>query len=217
MIPSVPTIPTLASEDRGVARQSGAIVFDAATIGFGVGTFSHNVGEGNNRFLTVGVAYVSGGSTVSGITYNGVAMTRLKDISANGVGATLWGLVAPATGPNNVVISWSGAAPGFATGAVSFLGVDQTALVADSGLGATGTSSAPTSAAHTVIDGDVIIDALGGSSDIEPLAPTQTGWADGAGDGQAYRFATVAGSLSTEWTTVGTPNWSISSYAMSPA
>src|SRR3990172_2883627 len=48
--------------------------------------------------------------TVSGVTYNGVAMTQL--VTRGGIANEtlyLWGLAAPTTGTNNIVVSDSGA------------------------------------------------------------------------------------------------------------
>lgn len=49
--------------------------------------------------------------TVTGVTYNGVAMTQLNTMQGNTAAETLylWGLAAPTTGTNNIVVSDSGA------------------------------------------------------------------------------------------------------------
>lgn len=88
-----------------------AIVFDAAVDG-GFGgvsplTFAHTC-TGANRILhvlTYGVA-----DNVTGVTYNGVAMTRIaikRDNSNNGY-VSLYELVNPASGTNNVAASFTG-------------------------------------------------------------------------------------------------------------
>jgi peptidoglycan/xylan/chitin deacetylase (PgdA/CDA1 family) len=105
-----------------------AVAFDAGTNGNGATSFSHTVGAGGtNRYLIVGVGYNGSQAVVpSGITYAGVAMTLLHRSALSGVlTSESWGLVAPATGANNVVTTWSGAQPGTAEGAASFTGVDQ--------------------------------------------------------------------------------------------
>ena len=141
-------------------------------------------------------------------------MTRLKDAGAGGIAAALYGLVAPASGANNVIISWSGAPPGRAMGAESFSGASQSALVADTGLSATGTSTTPTSAAHAITAGDVIIDSITAGQPQTAISPTALGWVDGSGDGQGYRIATAGGSFSTTWSLPGSAAWAISSYAL---
>lgn len=72
-------------------------------------TFAHTC-TGSNLILFVGVDIASASDLVSGVTYNGVTMTRI-DIQIIGGAANrtlyLYYLIAPATGANDVVISTS--------------------------------------------------------------------------------------------------------------
>ncbi len=93
-----------------------AIAFDSATQGSAgatpvTQTYAHTC-TGTNLILYVHI-YTNPDSvdSVTGVTYAAVAMTRV-DTQANSTGngrATLYRLVAPATGANNVVISYTGA------------------------------------------------------------------------------------------------------------
>ena len=73
-------------------------------------TVSHTVAAGSNRILLVGSAIEEQGETpdITGITYNGVSMTRVTS-SEQAIGGVTWVrgewwyLIAPATGANNVV------------------------------------------------------------------------------------------------------------------
>jgi hypothetical protein len=112
-----------------------AIARDAVTGVTGMGapaasyTFAHTC-TGSNLMLTVGI-FVSinpASDVVSGVTYNGVAMTR----SPNGYAAApannstwLYYLANPSTGANNVVITYSGTQNGSA-GAISYTGCAST-------------------------------------------------------------------------------------------
>lgn len=105
-----------------------AIAFDNSTQGL-VGsasslTFAHTV-SGANRILFV-AATVNTGATVSGVTYNGTALT-LIDTKAEASGPTtyLYYLIAPAAGTNNVVISASASTNIIGT-ASSYTGAAQT-------------------------------------------------------------------------------------------
>jgi len=73
-------------------------------------TVAYTVASGTDRFLVVSVMR-RGGSTIS-ITYNGVSMTQIGSGLASvwNAGDTLYqfGLVAPATGSNNIVITHNG-------------------------------------------------------------------------------------------------------------
>lgn len=103
-----------------------AIAFDSATnasFGGSAGTsktFSHTC-SGSDRYLFVNTHTDS--NVVTGVTYNGVAMTLLQG-QATDYYNTVWGLVAPATGTNNVVISCSSSV-NIIPNAVSYTGVAQ--------------------------------------------------------------------------------------------
>jgi len=91
-------------------------------------TYSHTC-SGNNRVLIVGVRGGGGeGDKVSGITYGGVALTRIDKAftlgGTSGEMAALWYIKNPASGTNNVVVSMSSS--GFLeVGSVSYSGVYQ--------------------------------------------------------------------------------------------
>jgi len=108
-----------------------AVAFDAATGSSGSGstslTFAHTCG-GSDRKLVVGVGVRDSGSVaVTGVTYNGVAMTAVGTRQTNGiVKLDVYQLNAPATGSNNVVVSMDGTpSSGVAGYAISLTGVDQ--------------------------------------------------------------------------------------------
>lgn len=100
-----------------------AVTFDAAANGqtaFGTTlTYSHTV-SGTDRALFVAVV-VGGGVAISGVTYNGVAMTAVETGSTT---YRLFALAAPATGANDVVVTAASAEVIVAVSA-SYNGVDQ--------------------------------------------------------------------------------------------
>lgn len=71
-------------------------------------TFSHNGSVGANGYLFVYVA-MSNAVSISGVTYNGVAMTQISNqTTANTLTImAIYRLAAPATGANNVVVTFS--------------------------------------------------------------------------------------------------------------
>lgn len=108
-----------------------SIAIDATSGGTSTGatstTYSHTC-TGNNRVLLVSVG--SGDNTVTGVTYNGVAMSLLGS-RATGAGSSvvyLYGLIAPSTGANNVVISRSGSLGVLNGASSSYTSVAQTGL-----------------------------------------------------------------------------------------
>jgi hypothetical protein len=73
-------------------------------------TISHNQNTGSNGFLYVEIA-MSSTWTCTGVTYNGVAMTQLDTNNVAGsinVRHYRFYLANPATGANNLVVSYSG-------------------------------------------------------------------------------------------------------------
>lgn len=81
--------------------------YEGLTGSDGSEAISFEVGTGDNRMLFVFVN-LDNRNTVTGITYNGVALTKEVEISAHGYITSCWRLDNPASGNNNVVVSWSG-------------------------------------------------------------------------------------------------------------
>lgn len=90
-------------------------------------TWSHTC-SGSNRYLIVGVFVANGTDIVSGVTYNGVAMTRINTGVKNPAQERtyLYGLTAPATGDNDIVVTLSTSNSFVAAAGVSYTGVKQT-------------------------------------------------------------------------------------------
>lgn len=122
------------------------------------------VGSGSNRALFVSAAVLGDAPTVTGVTYNGVAMTQLWQLDASTSGVLAknsgWILVAPASGNHNVVVTYSAANGGYAAfGVASFAGVNQTTpnrTVYTGGPGATD----PTLTVANAVNGDTVIAAV---------------------------------------------------------
>lgn len=99
--------------------------YQAASAGY---SWSHTC-TGNARVLVVSVELFSVAQTVTGITYNGVALTLLgAQTTVSSVGRMeMWGLIAPATGAHSIAVTLSGSIASCGT-AVSLTGINQTGL-----------------------------------------------------------------------------------------
>ncbi len=89
-------------------------------------TYSHTC-TGSNLILFAYARVASNAASIVGVTYSGVAMTAVgSQISGDGNDSTsLWRLINPATGANNVVISSSSSVAGLGGISTSYSGVAQ--------------------------------------------------------------------------------------------
>lgn len=125
------------------------ITFDAASKvanggSTGPVTWSHTC-SGSDRLLLVGIKTYGSADPVTGVTYNGVAMTQLKKVDGgtNDVFNYVYGLLSPDTGAHDISISYTGGQYVSAT-AGSYTGVLQSGLpdaTAEAHYDSTGTTS----------------------------------------------------------------------------
>lgn len=120
-------------------------------------TISLSVGSGSDRILFVTVSIYNGTpTTVSGITYAGVSMTQINtQLFSTNYRQYLFYLVAPATGSNNIVVTYPNSTYQTRTSiaAVSYSGASQTSQP-DSYNSATNASTTSLTATTTVVNSD---------------------------------------------------------------
>lgn len=194
--------------------------------------FTHTTPNTANRLLIVSTAMNitnSPGTTVTGVTYNGTALTFLG--AHNDAGNTrrveMWYLLNPATGTNvavNVSINIPTAATvGIDSAAVTFSGVDQTVplgsfVSADGANGASSQMDVP-----SVING-MILDTLatGGNQGVTASGPQVEQWDDNSGTTvppdveSTGSTRTGAPSVPISETFTGTSNWSLGAVSINP-
>jgi len=119
-------------------------------------TLSHTCSTEQNRCLLVWVTCVDATETApSGVTYNSVAMTKKGSTATNGtMSISLWQLVAPATGANNIVATFGTACDAIHIGSLSFYGVNQTTPL---GTAATATGSSVTPSVNVACGVDDVV------------------------------------------------------------
>lgn len=140
-------------------------------------TYSLTVGTGANRFLIVGFSFNKLVlPSITGVTYNGVAMTASANNPKNPTGdvtvaVALFYLANPASGANNVVITLGGTADGISSQAASYTGVNN--IPQDfSVVGASGTSATLTTT--TTIDNSWLVGIFRNDADGNGTAGTGT-------------------------------------------
>ena len=214
----------------GAAEELSAIAaifrWTSATTGGGAGgspgttlSWSHTIGGGSNRLLLVGVEVEDASSTdavVSGVTYNGVAMTRATSAIAGTtffMNVEVWYLLEaslPAAGTYTVNVTTTGTTDNRIGGSYSIADMKQTGPEAtNTQTSNTGPATMNTSVT-TVTDGALVFDAIGSGNLNTGFVPNQTGQAEfydttvgsstGAG---STKIVATAGSTTMGWTVTG--------------
>ncbi len=143
-------------------------------------TWSHTC-LGSERLLVVSIAYYkSPAPTVTGVTYNEVALTQAGTVSGVVPKLDIWYLIAPATGSHSIVITFSATVIAL-VGAVSWNGVSQSAPVG-SFSSATGNDAVPTLNVASAV-GEFVTDVVSSS------------YTETVGPGQTQRFNALEGGL----------------------
>lgn len=195
-------------------------------------SWSHTVGLGTNRLLTVCALArdtVAGDVAVTTVTANGLPLRRVRaDLRTYGAASfrtELWYLVNPGVGTNTIVVTWTGALSNYGVGsATSYFGVNQvTPIDAQAGRGGSGTiisTVITTVANHALITDCALGEANGGltmrAGQTTRVDRLTTGTVDGVGVSTVNDKA-VAGSETMDWTQAEALNWVISAVSLRPA
>lgn len=191
-------------------------------------TFSKTC-SGDNRILLVGIRTYKAGSAgqddvITGVTYNGVSMTRVNDTyvtAGNNIRVYLYYLIAPATGANNVVVTQaSGGGWSIRAIATSYTGAKQTGQPDASNTATTGAGTATSlSCAVTTVADNCWVVGIERSDEVS-VAGTNTTFRAKTGD-YCYMMdtnapKTPAGSSSLQVTQNPSANLAICACSISP-
>lgn len=168
-------------------------------------TWSHTVGVASNMILVVAVA-VGGSGTCSGVTYAGSSMTSLTSKTQGTETTYIFYKLAPTTGANNVVATFSGSVSGIGLG-VSYSNVYQSAPfgTAASNSGTSGNSSNTVTVTNT---SQLVLDinyANGTSSAVGTSQNVETSNTAVAPFYFADIGSTSSSSMNLSWTNAGSP------------
>lgn len=178
-------------------------------------TFAHDCGAGSNRALIVSVD-IQNQSTVVSITYGGVGLTQIGGTNFGALSRLeLWGLVAPATGANDVIVTIS-AGDQWDASATCFDGVDQTGgattftgYATQAGAGASATTTVSVTSGST---SDMVLSVtVSTTDDHSSVGAGQTKqWEDNSGStntaGSTKTGAAGAVTMDHTWTGNGVAN-----------
>lgn len=188
-------------------------------------TFSHTC-SGSNRLLIVDVCNDEDSSavTVSSVTYNGVALTQRITVNrSNSIRASIWYLIAPATGANNVVVTLASSQE-FVAAARSYTGVSQTTPLGTAA-SANATSTAPSVNVSSAADELVhdVVDVIGSNTYTIGAGQTErwtkTASSSGVVDVVNARGSTEVGAATTtmSWTLALSDLWVIAAVPIKPS
>ena len=192
-------------------------------------TWSHTC-TGSDLVLIVGIAHedtTDADRGCSGITYNGVALTKIRtdDNLGDNITSELWYLLGPATGANNIVATFNGGVDDGDCMAISLTGVAQSGQP-DAQNGATASNVTSISVdVTTVADNCWVVDAFirGDGTTGNTVGAGQTARVNEtfslAGAGMSHEGPkTPAGVVTMSWTrnTSGSPDWAISAASFKP-
>jgi hypothetical protein len=185
------------------------VAFDASATGTASATtltFSHTCSSTANRVLLVGVGVANTGDVVTGITYGGVAMTRIGWSGNNsGHSGYMYGLLAPSTGANNVVITKTGTDRMDAVSG-SYTGADQTRLYDATVAETSSTGTSQTTVLSTTSDNGLTVGFItdgNGRTFTAGANTTLRGNIQFGAMAEATAVKTPAGSVTLNWTVVG--------------
>ncbi len=200
-----------------VVTTSLPIAYDSASTGFSnlaasSMTISHTIGTQSNRLLVVGTQTEDASNVdckVSSITYNGQAMTKVNETIAGTsfyMCVSLWYIVAPATGAQNIVVNWTGPVDYATAGGVSLYNAAQQGPEAQNVQIVNSGTSISTSII-TLTNGAWVVDAVGSGNAGAGFTATTTGQTERydvstdstAGAGSTLYVAN-AGTVSMAWT-----------------
>jgi len=168
-------------------------------------TVSHTVATQRNRVLIVGIG--TGGADPSGVTYNSVAMTRFSGNNRNTTYSSLWYLIAPATGSNDIVVSL-GSSARILCGGMSFYNINQSDPISNAAQD-NGISKTSSSVNVTTVVNSIAVDVCHhdknettavGAGQTEQFDVQQ---ATGSANGSTERATTTTTAMSHSWSTSG--------------
>lgn len=178
-------------EANGLAQVlfSLAITLDGSVVSTDVSdTQSITVASNSNRVLLVTFGTYQGGAA-SGVTHAGNAMTKVKEqLGSFSEAAQMWGILAPTTGANNVVVSGASNYRGISI--YSLYDCDQSLPTGGDAVAASGDSSTASVSITPSVDNCWIVDSL--EMEAVPTMTTSSGVSDAVQEGASYQHVAAS-------------------------
>jgi hypothetical protein len=196
------TIAYVASERGAVfASESASLTYDSPNV------------TGSNR-LGVITAYTANSSTITGVTWDGSAMTEVAGAQdlATGLRLQIFYIIAPSTGVTSVQVTASSNWNNMFALASCYTGVHQTTPIDTSGKGTgaastTFSSSATTNNANEFVIDQIVVVTPGTVAATAPSTLMSSGNNGSNAWGSSYQSVAAAGSPTMAWTTSVSSTW----------
>jgi hypothetical protein len=207
--------------------QTSSITYDAASsANIASGTtlsWNHTTTSQQNKIMIVSVATNVFGAppTVSSITYNGVALTKVPNAQTNCPAKCreeLWYLLNPASGTHAITVTTSASGPVNA-GAATYYNVDQTNPLGTA-VTAAGTSSTPAITVSGTTTNQLIVDCLADTGTALTVTSGQTQLWNQSANGMTGASSSKVGSATSTtlgWSSTTGDQWAEASVALNPA
>lgn len=180
-------------------------------------TWSHTT-SGSNRILHAGVR-VSAGISVTGVTYNGVAMTNVPTNSPvttpGGELLYVFYLINPTTGTHDIIATLSGSDT-VRSVSISHTGVKQSGQPNASGNGTASGESSITDSITATVSNCWVVAFTSNTVDVAADGINYVHRDDSAGVGVGDTNASVSGLVSQTVNTSGSADWGIIQVAIAP-
>lgn len=199
---------------------------DPQTLSYTVGTTTTS-----NRAVIVETSWRHDGGTVSGVTFDGVAMTQIGTSAINttpnpDVGVAQWIITGVSSGTYTVSVNWSGVLTQSTIVAYTCYGVDQATPVR-TGSANKATATSATSVTVNVVSavGDLVIDSVVVSA-VDAGTPTigtgQTAIGSCVANGttnldSCTSYEAGAATVDMSWTAATSEHWAINAFSLQPA
>ena len=197
-----------------------AIAFDAqsaSSAGLSPQSTAHTITGSNTLLLVHATSYGSTGGTVSGVTYNSVAMTIVGSLNSRDAGADHGGvfqLAAPTTGANNITITATSTNT-YGEG-TSYSGVSQASPIDNHRLYSEQSGSTPSGTLTPNADNCWVAMGSSGSVNLNSMSVgTLRGNANGGAMGDTN--AAISPAAATTLTFTGTTTWEGTIVSIAPA
>ena len=183
-------------------------------------TFSITVGSNDNRYLMLSILADDDRASVTSVKYAGVSLTVIEELAVGNQFLLVYALVSPATGSNDVVITFTSSQSAILAIAASFYKVDQTGPFGSHTNSSASSDAGPARSTLTSNTSEFCVDfaATSAAQTMTVVAgQTQLENLTAGGDRLASSTELGASTVVMDWTLGSSTNWAALGFALAGA